>query len=166
MKKINQKLLKTIKVMHLHSPAFFTGNSIPFQYTCDGDNLSPPLSWDSPPNGTVSFALIVEDPDAPKKTFTHWVVYNLPAHIEYLSEGVVNHATLPDGGVQGKNDFGQLGFGGPCPPSGTHRYFFKLYALDQMLDLPPGASKADVLAAMEGHVLEAAELMGRYARQS
>ncbi|PMB21640.1 hypothetical protein CEN40_23925 [Fischerella thermalis CCMEE 5205] len=152
--------------MHLHSPAFLTGNSIPSQYTCDGDNLSPPLSWDSPPNGTVSFALIMEDPDAPKKTFTHWVVYNLPAHIEYLPEGVVNHATLPGGGVQGKNDFGQLGFGGPCPPSGTHRYFFKLYALDQILDLPPGASKADVIAAMEGHVLEAAELMGRYARQS
>jgi hypothetical protein len=152
--------------MHLQSPAFFTGNSIPFQYTCDGDNLSPPLSWDSPPNGTVSFALIVEDPDAPKETFTHWVVYNLPANIEYLSEGVVNHPTLPDGGVQGKNDFGQLGFGGPCPPSGTHRYFFKLYALDQMLDLPPGASKADVIAGIKGHVLEAAELMGRYARQS
>ncbi|OKH13478.1 hypothetical protein NIES592_12585 [Fischerella major NIES-592] len=152
--------------MHLHSPAFLTGNSIPSQYTCDGDNLSPPLSWDSPPNGTVSFALIMEDPDAPKETFTHWVVYNLPDHIEYLPEGVVNHATLPGGGVQGKNDFGQLGFGGPCPPSGTHRYFFKLYALDQILDLPPGASKADVIAAMEGHVLEAAELMGRYARQS
>ncbi|EHC18516.1 YbhB/YbcL family Raf kinase inhibitor-like protein [Fischerella thermalis] len=152
--------------MHLHSPAFLTGNSIPSQYTCDGDNLSPPLSWDSPPNGTVSFALIMEDPDAPKETFTHWVVYNLPAHIKHLPEGVVNHATLPGGGVQGKNDFGQLGFGGPCPPSGTHRYFFKLYALDQILDLPPGASKADVIAAMEGHVLEAAELMGRYARQS
>ncbi|BAZ67277.1 PEBP family protein [Fischerella sp. NIES-4106] len=83
-----------------------------------------------------------------------------------VSEGVVNHPTLPDGGMQGKNDFGQLGFGGPCPPSGTHRYFFKLYALDQMLDLSPGASKADVLAAIEGHVLEAVELMGRYARQS
>ncbi|MCP6760961.1 MAG: YbhB/YbcL family Raf kinase inhibitor-like protein [Fischerella sp. CENA71] len=152
--------------MHLHSPAFFTGNTIPFQYTCDGDNLSPPLSWDSPPNATVSYALIVEDPDAPKETFTHWVVYNIPASIEYLSEGVVNHSTLPDGGMQGKNDFGQLGFGGPCPPSGTHRYFFKLYALDQTLDLSPGASKVDVLAAIEGHVLEAAELMGRYARQS
>ncbi len=152
--------------MHLQSPAFLTGNTIGFQYTCDGDNFSPPLSWDTPPDDTVSFALIVEDPDALQKTFTHWVVYNLPTTIGYLPEGVANKATLPDGGVQGTNDFGQLGFGGPCPPSSTHRYFFKLHALDRMLDLAPGASKAEVMAAMEGHILESVELMGRYARQS
>jgi len=151
--------------MYLHSPAFLTGSTIPFQYTCDGDNLSPPLSWDAPPDGTVSFALILEDHDAPQQRFTHWVVYNLPTTIGYLSEGVIHQPILPDGGAQGKNDFGQLGFGGPCPPSGTiHRYFFKLYALDTMLHLAPGASKKEVLTAIEGHVLESAELMGRYAR--
>ncbi len=153
--------------MHLHSPAFFIGGTIPFKYTCDGENLSPPLRWDSPPEGTNSFALIVEDPDAPTLTFTHWVVYNLPGDRRELAEGIAPQPTLPNGGMQGKNDFDQLGFGGPCPPhNGTHRYFFKLFALDQPLDLEPGASKADVMAKIEDHVLESAELMGRYARQT
>jgi hypothetical protein len=151
--------------MHLHSPAFLTGSTIPFQYTCDGDNVSPPLNWDSPPSGTVSFVLIVEDPDAPEQTFTHWVVYNLPADIHFLPEAVANHPTLPNGGVHGKNDFGTLGFGGPCPPNGTHRYFFKLHAIDRILELPPGASKAEVTEAAKGHILDSAELMARYARQ-
>ncbi|WP_414546242.1 YbhB/YbcL family Raf kinase inhibitor-like protein [Nostoc sp. CCY0012] len=152
--------------MELQSLAFFVGSTIPFKYTCDDTNISPPLSWDSPPEGTVSFVLLMEDPDAPKQTFTHWVVYDLPANLRHLPEGITQESHLPGGGVQGVNDFGQLGFGGPCPPSGTHRYFFKLYALDQLLGLPPGARKAEVLAAMKGHVLEAVELMGRYARQS
>lgn len=153
--------------MEIRSPAFFIGNTIPFKYTCDGENISPPLQWESPPPGTNSFALIMEDPDAPSQTFTHWVLYNLPGDRRELPEGVANHAKLPNGGMQGKNSFGQLGFGGPCPPpnDGAHRYFFKIYALAQPLDLPPGASKEQVIAAMEGHVLDAAEVMGRYARE-
>jgi hypothetical protein len=107
----------------------------------------------------------MEDPDAPKETFTHWVVYDLPANLRHLPEGMIKQTHLPHGGVQGMNDFGELGFSGPCPPHGTHRYFFKLYALDQFLGLPPRASKTELLAAMKGHVLEAVELMGRYARE-
>ena len=152
--------------MEIRSPAFFIGSTIPFKYTCDGDNISPPLRWEAPPQGTNSFALILDDPDAPNETFTHWVVYNLPADMRELPEGITNHAKLPKGGMQGKNSFGQLGFGGPCPPKndGAHRYFFKVFALDQPLDLQSGASKEQLMAAMEGHVLDAAEVMGRYAR--
>lgn len=152
--------------MELKSTAFFVGNTIPFKYTCDGDNVSPPLSWDSPPEGTASFALILDDPDAPNETFTHWVVYDIPANLRHLPEGLTNEPHLPNGGVQGKNDFGQVGFGGPCPPAGTHRYFFKFHALDQLLGLAPGVSKVQVLAAMEGHVLGKVEMMGRYARET
>lgn len=151
--------------MEFKSPAFFIGNTIPFEHTCDGDDLSPPLSWDSPPPGTISFVLIVEDPDAPNRSFTHWVIYDMPVNVRHLPQGVPNEPRLDRGGVQGKNDFGALGYGGPCPPDGTHRYFFKLYALDTLLSLEPGASKAEVKAAMEGHILSAVELMGRYARQ-
>ncbi|MBD2260744.1 YbhB/YbcL family Raf kinase inhibitor-like protein [Pseudanabaena sp. FACHB-2040] len=150
--------------MHLHSPEFSTGGYIPFKYTCDGDDLSPPLTWDSPPEGTQSFALIVNDHDAPDGHFTHWLVYNLPDHLRELPEGWGNHDRLPDGIKQGKNDFGNLGFGGPCPPEGTHRYFFKLHALDQPVDLPSGATKEDLKQAMEGHVLSSVELMGRYGK--
>jgi Raf kinase inhibitor-like YbhB/YbcL family protein len=107
----------------------------------------------------------VEDPDAPQETFTHWVLYNLPSNLRNLPEGVAPQPQLPDGSVQGKNDFGRLGFGGPCPPRGTHRYFFKLFALDQPLTLEPGASKAAVMQAMAGQILESVELMGHYARQ-
>lgn len=131
--------------MHLYSPEFLTGNYIPFKYTCDGENCSPPLTWEDPPSGTVSFVLIVRDPDAPKGTFTHWLLYNLPADSRQLSERISDQAILPDGSRQGKNDFGQVGFGGPCPPDGTHRYFFKLYALDQMLDIAPGADRKSVV---------------------
>lgn len=150
--------------MHLYSPEFLMGTSIPFKYTCDGENHSPPLTWQDPPAGTKSFALIISDPDAPNGTFTHWVLYNLPADLRQLPERIPNQDTLSDGSRQGKNDFDQVGFGGPCPPNGTHRYFFKLHALDQSLDVPPGASKEEVLQAMEGHVLDAAELMGLYGR--
>jgi len=148
--------------MHLYSPEFLTGTFIPFKYTCDGENYSPPLTWQDPPAGTQSFALIVDDPDAPHGMFTHWVFYNLPADLRQLPEKVPHQDALPDGSRQGKNDFEQVGFGGPCPPNGTHRYFFKLHALDQLLDLAPGASKEEVLQAMRGHVLGAAELMGLY----
>lgn len=150
--------------MHLYSPEFLMGSSIPFKYTCDGENHSPPLTWEDPPAGTKSFALIVKDPDAPNGTFTHWVLYNLPADLRQLPEGVPNHKTLPDGSQQGKNDFDQIGFGGPCPPNGTHRYYFKLYALDRSLEIDPEATKEEVLRAMEGYVLDAAELMGLYGR--
>lgn len=150
--------------MHLYSPEFLTGNFIPFKYTCDGENYSPPLTWEDPPAGTKSFALIVSDPDAPNGTFTHWVLYNLQANLRQLPENVPNRDALPDGSKQGKNDFDSLGFGAPCPPSGTHRYFFKIYALSQMLDVAPGASKEEVLQAMESYVLDAAELMGLYGR--
>lgn len=150
--------------MHLHSSEFLTGNFIPYKYTCDGDNISPPLAWEDPPRGTQSFVLIVKDPDAPNGAFTHWVLYNLPPSLRQLPEGVPNRAKLADGSQHGKNDFGQLGFGGPCPPSGQHRYFFKLHALDQPLSLQAGASKEEVINAMQGHVLDAAELMGIYGK--
>lgn len=151
--------------MHLKSNVFANNGIIPSKYTCDGDNISPPLTWENPPTNTASFVLLVEDPDAPRGTFTHWVVYDLPVNTNHLLEGLSKQAILPQGGRQGRNDFGQFGFGGPCPPSGNHRYFFKLFALDETLDLAPGASKGEVLDAMEGHVLETAELMGHYARK-
>ncbi|MEB3338422.1 MAG: YbhB/YbcL family Raf kinase inhibitor-like protein [Leptolyngbyaceae bacterium] len=151
--------------MHLQSPAFPSNGSIPAQFTCDGINISPPLHWDSPPVGTQSLALVVDDPDAPQQTFTHWVIYNLPTYLRELPEGVAPYPQLPEGSIQGKNDFGRLGFGGPCPPRGTHRYFFKLFALDQQLPLAPGASKTEVMQAMTGHILESVELIGCYARQ-
>ncbi|MEA5625445.1 YbhB/YbcL family Raf kinase inhibitor-like protein [Nostoc sp. UHCC 0251] len=149
--------------MEVRSSAFFIGNTIPFKYTCDGDNISPPLRWEAPPQGTKSFALILDDPDAPNGTFVHWVIYNIPGDTRELPEGINETA---DGILQGENSFGNLGFGGPCPPKNqTHRYFFKIYAIDQMLNLPARASKQEVLEAIEGHVLDKAELMGRYARE-
>jgi hypothetical protein len=150
--------------MKLESTAFTANEMIPFPYTCDGQDISPPLTWDSPPTGTQSLALIVDDPDAPGEIFVHWVLYDLPPEIQELPQGVADRDTLPGGGKQGKNDFGKLGYGGPCPPSGLHRYFFKLYALDRELGLKSGATKAQLEAAMNGHILAAAELIGRYAR--
>lgn len=153
--------------MEMRSPAFFIGSPIPTKYTCDGDDISPPLQWEAPPKGTQSFALIVEDPDAPNQTFTHWVVYNLPAECRELPENAAQDSFyMPKGMVQGQNDFNKLGFGGPCPPNGTHRYFFKILALDCLLDLPEGATKADLKEAIANHVLDSAEVMGRYTRQN
>jgi Raf kinase inhibitor-like YbhB/YbcL family protein len=154
-----------VKSMKLESSAFEANGLIPSQYTCDGANISPPLSWDAPPAETESLALIVDDPDAPVGIFVHWVAYDIPPETHQLPEGIAPQATLIKGGTQGKNDFGKLGYGGPCPPSGTHRYFFKLYALDRTLSLPPGATKAQLEAALNGHVLAAAELVGRYAKR-
>jgi hypothetical protein len=150
--------------MKLESKAFTENGMIPSIYTCDGQDISPPLSWNTPPTGTQSLALIVDDPDAPGQTFVHWVLYDLPPEIHQLPQAVDTQATLSGGGVQGKNDFGKLGYGGPCPPSGIHRYFFKLYALDRELGLNSGATKAQLEAAMSGHILAAAELIGRYSR--
>jgi Raf kinase inhibitor-like YbhB/YbcL family protein len=151
--------------MTLSSSAFKTGAEIPRRHTCEGADLSPALAWDGAPAGTKSFALIADDPDAPVGTWVHWVVYDLPADTSKLPEGLPTTDTLSGGGKQGINDFRKTGYGGPCPPPGKpHRYFFKLYALDAPTNLKPRATKADVLRAIEGHVLAQAELMGTYER--
>jgi len=149
----------------LASSAFAAGATIPTKHTCDGPDLSPPLSWSGAPAGTKSFALVCDDPDAPVGNWVHWVLYDLPAGTTQLPEGVAATATLPAGGRQGVNDFKRTGYGGPCPPRGKpHRYLFKLYALDAKLDLAPGATKRALLDALKGHTLGEAELMGRYQR--
>ena len=145
--------------------AFAPGGDIPRQYTCDGQDASPALEWSGVPAGTKSFALIADDPDAPAGTWTHWVLFDLPASADNLPESVPKTADLPGGGHQGRNDFGRVGYGGPCPPPGSpHRYFFKLYALDAPLNLKGGASRADVEKAMKGHVLGEAQVMGKFKR--
>ena len=140
--------------MELTSPAFQNNTLIPAKYTCQGEDISPPLAVTGIPNGTVTVALINDDPDAPGGTWDHWIVWNIPP------DGTIGQSTVP--GLQGKNSWGRNKYGGPCPPSGTHRYFFKLYALDGKLALKEGARKADVLKAMEGHVLAQAQLIGLY----
>lgn len=149
----------------LTSAAFARGQPIPNKCTCDGADISPPLSWNDPPQGTQSFALIADDPDAPVGTWVHWVLYNLPGETRALPEAVPPHADLPDGSRHGRNSWRRVGYGGPCPPSGAHRYFFKLYALDTMLNLAAGASKKRLLRAMERHILAQAEVMGTYRRR-
>ncbi|HLO89458.1 MAG TPA: YbhB/YbcL family Raf kinase inhibitor-like protein [Nostocaceae cyanobacterium] len=158
-------LTPAAKTMKLVSSAFENNSLIPPKYTCDGEDFSPPLSWDEVPPQTQSLVLIVDDPDAPIRTFVHWVIYDLPPTSRQLPEQIPQGKTINSGGVQGKNDFDKLGYGGPCPPSGTHRYFFHLYALDKKLNLPSGASKSQILTAMDGHVLAKGELIGRYQRQ-
>jgi Raf kinase inhibitor-like YbhB/YbcL family protein len=151
--------------IELTSTAFQPGAAIPKQYTGDGEDKSPPLRWSEPPSGTKSLALICDDPDAPRGTWVHWVLYNLPAQARELEEGVPTTETLGNGAKQGKNDFGNIGYGGPAPPKGKpHRYFFKLYALDTALDLPPGATKAQLVNAMKGYTLAEGQLMGTYGR--
>src|SRR3989344_1529063 len=145
--------------MQLTSSVFEHTTSIPSRFTCDGNDISPPLSWSNVPDGTKSLVLIMDDPDAGNTGWVHWVVFNMPPTLERIEEG-----KEPEG-VAGNNSWGRGGWGGPCPPTGTHRYFFKLYALDVMLDLPLGASKSDILAAMEGHMLAEAELIGKYKRE-
>ncbi len=144
------------------STAFEEGGMIPRKYTCQGEDISPPLSWDSVPDGTKSIALISDDPDAPVGTWVHWVLYNLPADTRELSENIPPQETLPNGAKHGMTDFGRIGYGGPCPPSGTHRYYFTIYALDIKIDLDAGATKKQLLKAMEGHILAQGQLMGRY----
>jgi Raf kinase inhibitor-like YbhB/YbcL family protein len=151
--------------IELTSSAFQDGATIPRQYTGDGRDLSPPLRWGNGPEGTRSLTLICEDPDAPRGIWTHWVVFNLPPETRELAEGMPPEAALTNGAIQGRNDFGKPGYGGPAPPRGKpHRYFFKLYALDQPLTLKTGADRAQVLAAMKGHVLDEGQLMGTYQR--
>jgi len=149
----------------LKSTAFEPNGNIPRKYTCDGPDVSPALSWTDPPAGTQSLSLIMDDPDAPVGTWVHWVLYDLPADTRALPEGVPKDRELASGARQGLNDFRRIGYGGPCPPPGpAHRYFFKLYALAVKTNLKAGVSKADLLRAMEGHILAQAELMGRYQR--
>ena len=151
--------------MELNSSAFSQGRAIPSKYTCDGKDVSPPLTWTEAPPGTKSLALIADDPDAPMGTWVHWVIYNLPPATRQLLEEFPTDGRLPDGTIQGKTDFGRTGYGGPCPPSGTHRYFFHLFALDTALSLPPASTAKQLKAAMQGHILAEAQLMGTYRRK-
>ena len=149
----------------LKSTAFASGGEIPKRYTCDGADLSPALSWEDVPAGAQSLALIADDPDAPVGTWTHWIVWNIPAKATVLPEGVPKVEALDNGARQGRNDFKRIGYGGPCPPPGKpHRYFFKLYALDARLDLKAGAARSELELAMKPHVLSQTEWMGTYGR--
>jgi len=149
----------------LATSSFSNGGEIPKKFTCSGADVSPELAWSEAPAGTKSFALIADDPDAPGGTYTHWVVYDLPANKASLPENVAKTDEISGGGKQGRNDFRKIGYGGPCPPPGkAHRYFFRLNALDKMLNLSAGAGRQDVEQAMKGHVLGEAEVMGRFAR--
>jgi Raf kinase inhibitor-like YbhB/YbcL family protein len=154
----------------LTSSAFPEAGMIPRKYTCDGEDRSPPLEWTGVPATAHSLALICEDPDAPMGTWSHWVVYNIPPEVKSLGEGIAPEETLKLGegqiASQGKNDFGKIGYGGPCPPRGTHRYFFRLYALDTTLELDPAAPRPHVLKALERHIVALGRLMGKYARAS
>jgi len=143
--------------------AFRDGSSIPKRFTCDGSDVSPALSWGNPPAGTISLAIIADDPDAPAGTWVHWVLYDLPADTRKLPEGVAKDRELPNGALQGRNDFGKIGYNGPCPPRGSeHRYFFKLYALDSKTGLKAGVTKSELERAMKGHVLSQAQLIGKF----
>ena len=157
---------KQEKTMELKitSSAFDEGGMIPKKYTCDAENVSPPLAWSGAPSGTKSFALICDDPDAPAGTWVHWVVYNIPAGEKGLNEAVPQNKKLENGTMQGISDFGKPGYGGPCPPGGTHRYFFKLYALDIALKIQSDFTKDSLLDAMKGHLLAEGQLMGKYTR--
>jgi Raf kinase inhibitor-like YbhB/YbcL family protein len=146
--------------LSINSPAFQHNGDIPVRYTCDGDDINPPLAFENVPQGTQSLVLIIDDPDAPMGTWVHWVVWNIDPGI-----GEIKEDSVPAGASQGMNDFRKLEYGGPCPPSGTHRYFFKLYALDSTLDLASKAKKADVEKAMKGHVIEESQIIGLYRRK-
>lgn len=152
--------------LKISSSAFKEGQTIPVRHTCDGEDISPPLNWDPVPEGVKSLALITDDPDAPVGTWVHWVLFNLPSSVMELSEKVPAEEAFPNGARQGLNDFGRIGYGGPCPPRGSaHRYFFKLYALDTGLSLKPRATKKDLIEAMAGHILGEGQLMGIYKRR-
>lgn len=153
--------------MKLISSAFPAGGAIPSRFTCEGQDTSPELSWSDAPAQTKTFALVMHDPDAPRAGgFTHWVIYNIPATVQRLAEQAPRLGRVPDVGLQGKNDGGRIGYIGPCPPSGTHRYIARLYALDAELPLAPGATLKELIPAMKGHILAEAELIGTYAKKS
>jgi len=150
-----QKVITTN--MKISSPAFAHNGVIPAKYTCEGEDINPPLEFSDVPNNARSLSLIVDDPDAPAGTWVHWLVWNIDPSLGRISEGQRNSDSL-----EGTTSFGRTGYGGPCPPSGTHRYFFKLYALDTILNLPTSASNQDLEKAMQGHIISQAELMGTY----
>jgi Raf kinase inhibitor-like YbhB/YbcL family protein len=147
--------------MKIISDAFENGKLIPSKYTCDGSDISPSISWDSVPDSTKSFVLIVDDPDAPHGTWDHWILFNIPNTVRKLPENI---SALPEGTREGKNSWDKIGYGGPCPPSGVHRYFFKLYALDSFLILNNGANKTEIMDAMKNHIIGEASLLGKYER--
>jgi hypothetical protein len=153
-----------METIQITSPAFDHGGMIPSKYTCDGEDISPPLEWQTLPTETKSIAIIADDPDAPGKTWVHWLIWNLPPSFKSLDENIEPSDELA-GATQGTTDFGRVGYGGPCPPGGTHRYFFKIYALDETLDLEPYATKKDLVEAMQPSILAQGELMGKYARK-
>ena len=147
----------------LTTTAFQDGGVIPKKFTCDGPDLSPKLTWTDPPAETQGFALIMDDPDAPAGTWVHWLLYDLPSGTRGLPEGIAKDRRLPDGSHQGRNDFGKIGYNGPCPPRGAvHRYYFRLYALNRRTDLGPGASRSELERAMKDHILAQTELVGRF----
>jgi Raf kinase inhibitor-like YbhB/YbcL family protein len=148
----------------LTSPAFTAGGTIPEEYSCKGQDISPELNWGDPPSGTQSLALIMDDPDAPAGTWVHWVLFNIPVESHGLPQNISPDAALEDSSLSGSNSWRNFGYGGPCPPSGTHRYFFKLYALDTLLGLETGATKAKLEDAMDGHILAETELMGVFSK--
>ncbi len=150
--------------MEIKSSAFKEGELIPQKFTCDGNDISPSLEWNSVPDGTMTLAIICDDPDAPAGTWIHWVFYDISPSVTNLPEGIAPEKQPAIGGTQGINDFRKIGYGGPCPPGGTHRYYFKLYALDSAVNLSTGATKDELLKAMKGHILAEAQLMGKYSR--
>ncbi|MFH2138724.1 MAG: YbhB/YbcL family Raf kinase inhibitor-like protein [Candidatus Omnitrophota bacterium] len=153
------------QALELKSDTLIKGEYIDKQYTGEGLDVSPPLNWSGIPEGTKSFALICDDPDAPVGTWVHWVMYNIPPYIKELGEAIPADEVLIDGSLQGKNDFGRIGYGGPMPPPGKpHRYFFKLYALDTLLDVKPGLTKSQLLEVINGHILTQVQLVGKYKR--
>lgn len=149
----------------LTSRAFKDGEMIPSHYTADGEDVSPPLEWKDAPEGTKTFALVCDDPDAPGGTFVHWVIFNIPANMTQFPEAFPSLKSLPNGTKQGLNDFGGIGYQGPAPPGGTHRYFFKMYALSAVLDLEEGAKKATLERMVQRRTLAEAKLMGKYQRK-
>jgi Raf kinase inhibitor-like YbhB/YbcL family protein len=153
--------------IQITSNAFQEGESIPIKYTCDGQDRSPALIWSDIPEDSQTLALICEDPDAPSGTFVHWIIYNISPTVTGLPEGIPTADLLPDGAIQGQNDFKRIGYGGPCPPPGdrAHRYFFRLYALDTAIELPAGAGREEFAGALEGHILAGGHLMGTYQRK-
>ncbi len=153
--------------MQLTSSDFSSGGSIPKRFTCEGENVSPELSWKEAPANTSSFALIMHDPDAPRPGgFTHWILYDIPSESGHLDPEIPSSDEVPGTGMHGRNDQGKSGYMGPCPPSGMHRYYLRLFALDKRLGLRPGATHEEISVAMEGHILARAELMGTYRKQT
>ena len=148
--------------MKLNSSAFEEGGMIPSKYTCDGENISPPLSWSGEPENTKSFVITCDDPDAPSGNWIHWVIYDIPVNVLELKENVPPQKILENSAKQGLSDFGKIGYGGPCPPGGTHRYIFKIYAINKMLELEAGLKKSEVLKAIDGNILAETQILSKY----